>query len=348
MGRTVRSVRTVRTLARQDRAERLRAVIAALRDRYGPRIIRLGATSHDTVDRIASGAAGAGWPPLTTGSLGLDLLTGGLPRGGITELAGEEGAGTGTLSLAALAACQRVGGLALLVDAEAGVDPDSLVAVGVDPERLLLACPATAAEAWDVLLALCRCGALHLLLLSSLPGLLALPGSDAPSYRPARGLRRLRTALRGRGTALLLTNRPVPGPPGSTVGGAALAQAAALRIALRRDRLLYAPSGEVAALRALARVVKHHGLPRDPALALDITPGGPRRAAELIALGRLLGCIQEHPLGLISRGRVLGKTPARAAAELERDAELAGALERQVRAAWAGCGGIPRRDGVAR
>ncbi len=139
------------------RPVRLDAVIAALRDRYGPHIIRRGAdlAAWPMLD-VGDG------PPLSTGSLGFDLITGGLPPGGITELAGLDGSGKGTLALAALAACQRDGGLALLIDADGAVDPDSLVTVGVDIERLLLSCPTTAAEAWDIALALCRTDALRL------------------------------------------------------------------------------------------------------------------------------------------------------------------------------------------
>jgi len=219
-------------------------------------------------------------PSLSTGSLGFDLITGGLPWGGITELAGLDGSGKGTLALAALAACQRGGGLALLIDADGAVDPDSLVTVGVDIERLLLSCPTTAAEAWDIALALCRTDALRLVVLASLPGLLALPGAATRSYRPDRGLALLQTALRGRRTALLLTNDlGTATTPRVPLGRATIAQVATLRLALDRRALRYGPHGDVVALRSLARVVKHHGLPREPPFLLDITPSGPRRGS---------------------------------------------------------------------
>ncbi len=64
------------------RPARLDDIIAALRDRYGPHIIRRGA------DLAVWPVSGAGdEPPLSTGSLGFDLITGSLPPGGITELA---------------------------------------------------------------------------------------------------------------------------------------------------------------------------------------------------------------------------------------------------------------------
>src|SRR5205807_718999 len=70
--------------------------------------------------------------------------------------------------------------------------------------------PTTAREAWDVLVALGRCGALDLLVLASLPGVLALPRAGWSMPRLDRQLPRFAAALRGRVTALLLTNLPLP------------------------------------------------------------------------------------------------------------------------------------------
>ncbi len=323
---------------------RLDAVIATLRDRYGPHIIRRGAdlATWPTPD-VGDG------PSLSTGSLGFDLITGGLSWGGITELAGLDGSGKGTLALAALAACQRGGGLALLIDADGAVDPDSLVTVGVDIERLLLSCPTTAAEAWDIALALCRTDALRLVVLASLPGLLALPGAAARSYRPDRGLALLQAALRGRRTALLLTNDLATATTSCVpLGRSTVAQVATLRLALDRRPLRYGPHGDVVALRSLASVVKHHGLPRDPAFLLDITPAGPRRAAELVTLGLLTGHLTETALGLIMGERLLGRTTERAAAAMQADPDLAADLERRIRTTW-GRGQTPSHQaGVAR
>ena len=311
------------------RRARLDDVIAALHDRYGRHIIRWGAEL--AVWPVSGADDGL---PLSTGSLGFDLITGGLPRGSITELAGPDGSGKGTLALAALAACQQDGGLALLIDADGAVDPDSLVAAGVDIERLLLSCPTTAAEAWDIALALCRTDALRLVVLASLPGLLALPGADARPYRPDRGLALLQGALRGRRTALLLTNGPDTALPRAPLGRSTVARIATLRLALDRRALRYGPHGDVVALRALARVVKHRGLPRDPAFLLDIAPSGARRGTELVMLGLLTGCLTETSLGLIMGERMVGRTPERAAAALQDDPDLGADLERRVRAAW--------------
>jgi len=325
-----------RVVARQAALEN---AIAALRRRYGDRIIRMAADAPALVGASGSGA-------LSTGSLSLDLLTGGLPRGQISEIAGLDGTGKGTLAYAALAACQCAGGLALLVDADNAADPDALRAAGVDLTCLLLAYPAGANAAWDVLGALARCGALDLLTLTSLNGLLILPGAGWASGSLERRLTRLATALRGRRTALLMTNLPLPLPEGTdaatlataapraTVGGAAVARVAALRIALAPSGVRFTPYGDVASLCSTATAVRRHASPCAGAVALEIAPGGPRRAAELIALAEACGCVAHTPLGLLAGGAVLGRTADRAAATLEADPMLAATLEAAVRAVW--------------
>jgi len=317
----------------------LESAIAALRRRYGDRIIRMAADAPALVGASESGA-------LSTGSLSLDLLTGGLPRGQISEIAGPDGAGKGTLAYAALAACQRAGGLALLVDADNAADPDALRAAGVDLTRLLLAYPAGANAAWDVLGALARSGALDLLALTSLNGLLILPRAGWAAGSLERRLARLVTALRGRRTALLMTNLPLPlpegtdaatratPPPRATVGGAAVTRMAALRIALAPAGVRFTPYGDVASLCSTATAVRRHASPCGGAVALEIAPGGPRRAAELISLAEACGCVAHTPLGLLVGGVVLGRTAERAAAALEADPTLAAALEAAVRAVW--------------
>jgi hypothetical protein len=244
------------------------------------------------------------------------------------------------------------------MDADHAADPDALSAAGVDLESLILAAPSNATEAWDIVRALSRCGALDLLVVASLNGVLALPGAGWGVGYLERRLTRLVGVLRGRRTAVLVTNQPLPprwrrgedGPEAregslwclETVGGAPVARAAALRVALRPAGVRFTPYGDVACLRSEAWVIKHHGSPRGPGVPLEIGPGGPRRAAELVALAEACGCLAHTTLGLRAAGCVLGRTAERAAVALESDPVLAAALEAEIRAAWA-CAPFPPR-----
>jgi len=72
-----------------------------------------------------------------TGIASVDALTGGLPRGGLTEIFGPAGAGKTSLLTAALAARTRAAEVCALVDARDAFDPETAEAADVRLERLL-------------------------------------------------------------------------------------------------------------------------------------------------------------------------------------------------------------------
>jgi len=74
---------------------------------------------------------------VSSGIPAIDTLTGGLPRGCLTEVCGPASSGRTTFLLAALAAATRRGEFCVVVDASDALDPHSAAAAGVDLERLL-------------------------------------------------------------------------------------------------------------------------------------------------------------------------------------------------------------------
>ena len=73
----------------------------------------------------------------SSGIPALDALTGGLPRGCLTELCGPASSGRTTVLLATLAAAARRGEYCALIDASDALDPHSVAAAGVDLDHLL-------------------------------------------------------------------------------------------------------------------------------------------------------------------------------------------------------------------
>src|SRR5579863_4728633 len=73
----------------------------------------------------------------SSGIAALDALTGGLPRGCLTEICGPASSGRTTLLLAALAAATRRGEFCAVVDASDALDPYSAAEAGVELDRLL-------------------------------------------------------------------------------------------------------------------------------------------------------------------------------------------------------------------
>jgi recombination protein RecA len=73
---------------------------------------------------------------LSSGIAAINALTGGWPRGCLTEICGPASSGRTTLLLAALAAATRRGEFCVLVDASDALDPRSAADAGVDLDRL--------------------------------------------------------------------------------------------------------------------------------------------------------------------------------------------------------------------
>jgi hypothetical protein len=74
---------------------------------------------------------------VSSGIAAIDALTGGLPRGCLTEICGPASSGRTTLLLSALSAATRRGEFCVLVDASDSLDPQSAAAAGIELDRLL-------------------------------------------------------------------------------------------------------------------------------------------------------------------------------------------------------------------
>jgi hypothetical protein len=74
---------------------------------------------------------------VSSGVPAIDTLTGGLPRGCLTEICGPASSGRTTLLLSALAAATRRGEFCAVIDASDALDPQSAEAAGVELDRLL-------------------------------------------------------------------------------------------------------------------------------------------------------------------------------------------------------------------
>uniref|UniRef100_A0A0E0D409 RecA family profile 1 domain-containing protein n=1 Tax=Oryza meridionalis TaxID=40149 RepID=A0A0E0D409_9ORYZ len=94
-----------------------------------------------SVTRLGS-AGGAFVETFPSGCLTLDFaLGGGLPKGRVVEVYGPESSGKTTLALHAIAEVQKLGGNAMLVDAEHAFDPAYSKALGIDIENLIVCQP---------------------------------------------------------------------------------------------------------------------------------------------------------------------------------------------------------------
>lgn len=178
-----------------------------------------------------------------------DLLMGGIPYGRFVEIFGNYSTLKTYVGYRAIAAEQRKGGLAGLIDTEHSFDPKWAKECGVDVDNLVLKQPATAEEAVDISEVLIR-GGCNLIVFDSIAA--ALPKSEKDTMlsgdkniQPARlaalmsvAMRKLTTA-NGK-TAMIWINQTrlnvgvMFGSPETTPGGKAMGFYASMRIALRK------------------------------------------------------------------------------------------------------------------
>ena len=216
-------------MSHSHKKRRLEAAVQAVQQKWGQQALHKG-----TLPTATSSP-----PCLSTGLPTLDrvLRIGGLPLGHISELIGQPTSGKRTLALHILAQSQRRYPC-LYLDLAQTFDPAYAAACHVDLSRLVIAAPASPAEALDLVCDLASGGHFGLVVFDSTAELRA--GALSAGAASA-ALRRLRQALTGKGCALLFLTAPLSEtsePSGSYPSGFDLAQAAALRLEVTRQRWL--------------------------------------------------------------------------------------------------------------
>lgn len=230
-----------------SRKARLNSTATLIQQRYGPQALRRASEITASLP-----------PHIATGFAALDGVTGcgGVPRGAITLLSGQATSGKTTVAYKTAAQCQTVDkrGTVALLDLSRTADPDYLARCGVDLERLLIVRPTDAQQTLRLLLDLARRVQVRLILLDSLPNLLAMDGG-AQALR--RGLRLLHSHLRQTQAALLvLDDCHAAWLRWLNWDGSALVRPwAALHVELRREAWLMQRE-TLAGYRAQAQVLK--------------------------------------------------------------------------------------------
>ena len=105
-------------------------------------------------------------------SLSLDLaLWGWYAKWRIIEIYWPESSGKTTLTLHAIAECQKAWGVAAFIDAEHALDPEYAKKIGVDTDNLLISQPDYGEQALEIVDALVRSGAVDLIVIDSVAAL---------------------------------------------------------------------------------------------------------------------------------------------------------------------------------
>lgn len=199
-----------------SRQRKLDTVVARLQLQYGPRAVRKAAPTAEPVARLATT-----FPALDA------ALSGGLPRGRITEITGPATSGKVTLAAKALAAAQQEReALVAWLDLGRTCDPDYLHRCGIYLDRLLVVRPRGGADAVAIALHLVESRTLAAVVFDSTTD---LRQTDQTIVTGA--LERLAVAVTQTPTAVIFLSEP-------SAESRTLAHVATVRLVLRRERWL--------------------------------------------------------------------------------------------------------------
>ncbi len=286
-------------------------------------------------------------PVVPTGCLSLDLALGigGYPRGRVMEIYGPESSGKTTLTLHAIAECQRQGGTAAFVDAEHALDVNYARKLGVKTDDLLISQPDTGEQALEICDMLVRSGSVDLLIIDSVAALVPraeIEGEmgDAHMGLQARlmsqALRKLTGTINRSKTLVIFINQirmkigVMFGNPETTTGGNALKFYSSLRLDIRRIGAI--KDGEnVIGNRTRVKVVKNKLAPPFKEVEFDILYGeGISKEGDLLDLASSLNVIEKSGTWYSYKDERIGQGRDSARGFLKERPEMVAEIRRLV------------------
>ena len=322
-----------------EREEAIKAAVGQIEKQFG----------KGAIMRLGEARVRLGVEVIPTGSISLDLAlgVGGIPRGRITEVFGDEGSGKSTLAQHIIAEAQRAGGLAAYIDAEHALDPPYASACGVKVEELFISQPDNGEQALEITETLVRSGAMDVIVIDSVAALVPraeLEGDMGDAFvglqarLMSQALRKLTAAISRSRTAVVFTNQlrekvgVMFGNPEVTPGGRALKFYSSVRIKLSRAETLK-QAEQAIGIRVRAKVVKNKVAPPFRSAEFDIMFNhGISREGNLLDLGVARGIIKKSGAFYSFGETRLGQGRENAREYLRQHPELAQEIESRIRA----------------
>jgi recombination protein RecA len=290
-------------------------------------------------------------PSVSTGSLGLDIALGigGLPKGRVVEIFGPESSGKTTLTLQAIAECQKAGGTAAFIDAEHALDPNYAEKLGVNVDELLLSQPDTGEQALEVTDMLVKSGSVDLIVVDSVAALTprAEIEGDMGDHHMGLQARLMSQALRKitgniqRSNAMVIFINQIRmkigvmfGNPETTTGGNALKFYSSVRLDIRRIGAVK-EGEEVVGNETRVKVVKNKVSPPFKQAEFQIMYGeGINTEGEILELGQKLELVEKSGSWYSHNGEKIGQGKVNASKFLKENAKIRDSLVKEIRKAY--------------
>lgn len=322
----------------ENRKKALAAALSQIDKQFGKgSIMRLN--DCDSTDAIEA---------ISTGSLGLDIALGigGLPKGRVVEIYGPESSGKTTLTLHAIAECQKSKGTAAFIDAEHALDPIYAKKLGVRVEDLLISQPDTGEQALEIADMLVRSGAVDIVVIDSVAALTPkaeIEGEMGDQHMGlqarlmSQALRKLTANIKRSNVLVVFINQirmkigMMFGNPETTTGGNALKFYASVRLDIRRTGVIKRGE-EVIGNETKVKVVKNKVAPPFRSADFEIIyDQGISREGELIDLGVLHGLVEKSGAWYTYKKEHVGQGKDNARQFLKDNPQIASELEKNLR-----------------
>ena len=322
---------------KEQKMKALHTAVAGIEKQYGKNaIMQMGANTTVSVDVVS------------TGSLAIDaaLGIGGLPKGRIVEIYGPESSGKTTLTLQAIAQCQKNGGICAFIDAEHALDPVYARKLGVDLDSLWISQPDNGEEALEIADRLVLSGAVDLIVIDSVAALTPkkeLEGDMGESQMGlqarlmSQALRKITGSAKRTNCMIIFINQirmkigVMFGSPETTTGGNALKFYASVRLDIRRIGQVK-DGDEIIGNETKVKVIKNKLAPPFREATFQIIYGeGVSRYSEILDFGVQHELLQKSGSWYAYNGNKIGNGKPNAKLFLKENPEIADELERKIR-----------------
>ncbi|OBX78257.1 recombinase RecA [Moraxella atlantae] len=321
-----------------DKARALAAALSQIEKQYG----------KNTIMRLGDESAKVKVDVVPTGSLGLDIALGigGLPKGRIVEIYGPESSGKTTLTLQAIAQCQKQGGTCAFIDAEHALDPVYAQKLGVDVDALLVTQPDNGEQALEIADMLVRSGAVDLIVVDSVAALTPkaeIEGEMGDSHMGlqarlmSQALRKITGNAKRSNCMVIFINQirmkigVMFGSPETTTGGNALKFYASVRLDIRRIGSVK-DGDSIIGNETRVKVIKNKLAPPFKETKFDILYGvGTNFLGELIDIGVDMDLVKKSGAWYSYQDSKIGQGRNNAIRFLEENPAIAQEIEAKIR-----------------